>query len=237
MRPFMRALADVDLDALARCAVDPAWSDDGRLADAILGQDRLAPVDAITAALRSGAGVDGVLDVVVDAVSERMLRYDTAGEFDLGDDFGWLDITHGITYAHAIRWHHAQAEPDDPELGHDLVRLAYFGAFLGYWTGRHEWHTRVGERHEVIPLADDVPTYGDELQRRSLMDGASAFIVHAHAVKTSRAAALEATRRSTPLPLDAASRFIFAPKLERFVAANVHRSIDFLSASRDRERI
>ena len=39
------------------------------------------------------------------AVSERMLRYDIAGERDFHDDFGWLDITHGLTYANAARWH------------------------------------------------------------------------------------------------------------------------------------
>ena len=111
----------------------------------------------------------------------------------------------------------------------DLARLAYYAAFLGSWTGRHEWHTRVGDRHDVAPLAADVAAYGDELQRQSLMDGTTAFIVHAHAVKTSRAAALEARRRDTTLPLDAVSRFMSAPKLERFVAATVHRSIDFLA--------
>ena len=53
--------------------------------------------------MRAGAGVDGVLDVVVETVSERMMRYDVAGERDLLDDFGWLDITHGLTYAHVVR--------------------------------------------------------------------------------------------------------------------------------------
>ena len=33
------------------------------------------------------------------AVSERLLRYDVSGERDFHDDFGWLDITHGMTYA------------------------------------------------------------------------------------------------------------------------------------------
>ncbi|MGA9278452.1 Rieske (2Fe-2S) protein [Ilumatobacter sp.] len=239
MRVFMRGLANVDLGELARCDVDPDWADDGKLRSAVLGSDRGAPVDAVTAALRAGAGVDGVLDVVVDAVSERMLRYDTAGETDFSDDFGWLDITHGITYAHAIRWHHHSAlardgGADEREAA-DLVRLASFGAFLGHWTGRHEWHTRVGERHDVVRLADDVDTYADALQRESLMDGTGAFIVHAHAVKTSRAAALEARRRATMLPLDAAARFVSAPKLERFVAANVHRSIDFIAGRVDRD--
>ena len=102
MRPFTKALAGVDLDALSAVEGDPSWRDDGRLQAALLdGGDRAAPFHAAVDALRDGAGVDGVLDVVVDAVSDRMLRYDTAGELDFHDDFGWLDITHGITYANA----------------------------------------------------------------------------------------------------------------------------------------
>ena len=231
MRPFMKALAGVDLAALAAAAPVDGWEADGVLLDALLGDRRTAPVDAVAAALRTGASIDDVLDVVVRAVSERMLRYDVAGEFDFGDDFGWLDITHGLTYAHAVRWHHGRAVKHDTGTSPDLVRLARFAAFLGQWTGRHEWHSSVGRRDEIEPLAADLATYGDELQRQSLLDGTSAFIVHAHAVKTSRAAALEAARSGSPVPLDATARFLAAPKLERFVAATVSRSIDFLNGS------
>jgi hypothetical protein len=164
-----------------------------------------------------------------------MLRYDTAGEFDFADDFGWLDITHGLTYANAVRWHHRQVIERGAGPTPDLVRLVMFTAFLAQWTGRHEWHTSVGERVDVEPLSSDLRTYGDELQRQSLLDGTSAFIVHAHAVKTSRAAAIEAQRSGSPLPLDAAARFLAAPKLERFVAATVERSIDFLNGRTRRD--
>lgn len=236
MRPFMRALAGVDLASLGAIEADPTWVDDGRLQTALLGSDRTAPVEAVADAFRSGAGVHGVLDGVVDAVSERMLRYDLAGDFDFADDFGWLDITHGITYAHAARWHHDAALTDGADPANaDLVRLAFFTAFLAQWTGRHEWHSSVGPRAEIEPLAADVATYGDELQRVSLRDGLTAFIFNVHGVKTSRAAALEARRRDTSLPLDAAARFIMAPKLERRVAATVHRSIDFIAGRSPRD--
>jgi len=237
MRPFMKTLAGVDLEALAAVDADEAWVDDGRLASALLGSDRTAPVQAVAEALRAGAGPHGVLDAVVDAVSERMLRYDVAGEFDFDDDFGWLDITHGLTYANAVRWHHDAAldEGRDPGVTDDLVRLVFFTAFLAHWTGRHEWHTTVGERASVRPLSTDVFEYGDGLQRRSLLDGTTAFIVHAHAVKTSRAAAMESRRRRTSLPLDATMRFMEAPKQERRVAATVRRSIDFLAGRIVRE--
>ena len=229
MRPFVKALAGHDLTELAELPVLVDWEDDGSLRSTLLGADRGSTVPAVVAALRAGAGIDGVLDTAIHAVSDRMLRYDTAGEFDFADDFGWLDITHGLTYAAATRWHHDRTVEEANGSAPDLVRLAMFTAFLAQWTGRHEWHTGVGDDHEVEPLGPDLESYGAELQRSSMLDGTTAFIVHAHAVKTSRAAAVEAVRMGSRRPLDATARFIAAPKLERFVAATVERSIDFLN--------
>ncbi len=235
MRPFVRGLDALDLTMLAGVPIVEGWTDDGTLRSTLLGPDRRAALDATVAALRDGAGIDGVLDTVVHTVSDRMLRYDTDGEFDFADDFGWLDITHGLTYASATRWHHDQAMSRDDGTTPDLVRLALYTAFLAQWTGRHEWHAGVGEEHDVEPLAPDLDTYGRELQRASLLDGTSAFIVHAHAVKTSRAASVEAARMDSVRPLDATARFMAAPKLERFVAATVERSIDFLNGRTPRD--
>jgi hypothetical protein len=228
-RPFMRALAGVDLHDLYGCPTDEHWRDDGTLLTTLLGNDRTAIVPAIAVALRSGAGVDGVLDVVVQTVSERMMRYDVAGEGDLLDDFGWLDITHGLTYANAARWHH-QMSP-----GADTVRLAMFTAFLAQWTGRHEWHTRVAERDDGRSFTGTVAEAGQALQREALLDNASAFIVYAHGIKTSRAAAREAVRSRSLLPLQAVARLLDSPRLERFVAANVARSIEFLAGRAPRD--
>jgi hypothetical protein len=197
---------------------------------ALLGNDRTEAALAAGAAFAGGAPIDSVLDVIVSVVSERMLRYDPAGEFDFHDDFGWLDITHGLTYAHAARWH-AAGQP----VTTDLIRLVLWTAFLANWTGRHEWHTGVGERAEVEPRSDDLLTYGQSLQHEALLDGTTAFIVHAHAVKMSVAATDEAIRLGSSLPLDATARFMAAPKLERFVAATVTRSIDFLSGRVQRD--
>lgn len=231
MRPFTRALGEEDLLALAALDLDDSWGDGGELRRAILGggRDRAVPLRAAVTALGDGAGVDGLLDVVVDAVAERMLRYDPAGELDFHDDFGWLDITHGITYANAARWHAAHAAAGDVETRADAVRLALWCVFLAHWTGRHEWHTGVAEPVDVDLGTADLATAGAALQRRSLGDTTSAFIVHAHAVKTSRAATDEALRTGSGRPLQATARFLDSPKLERFVAATVTRSIDFLS--------
>ena len=228
-RPFVRALAGADLIALATLPVDAAWADDGTLLATLLGNDRKAIVPAVVEALRGGAGVDGVLDVVVQTVGERMMRYDLEGERDLLDDFGWLDITHGLTYAHAARWHHLR----DP--GPDTVRLAMFTAFLAQWTGRHEWHTKIGERDEGRTFDGSVVDAGEALQREALLDNASSFIVYAHGIKTGRAAAREAARSGSMLPLQAAARLLDSPRLERFVAANVARSIEFLAGRAPRD--
>jgi hypothetical protein len=129
-----------------------------------------------------------------------------------------------------VRWHLAHGR-----VGPDLVRLVLWTVFLANWTGRHEWHAGVGERVEVEPRRDDLAEYGCALQHEALLDGTTAFIVHAHAVKTSVAATEEALRLDSTVPLDAAARFLAAPKLERFVAATVTRSIDFLSGRAPRD--
>jgi nitrite reductase/ring-hydroxylating ferredoxin subunit len=227
-RPFMRTLSGVDLDALADLDVDADWRDDGTLLTTLLGNDRKAIVPAVANAMRAGAGIDGVLDVVVETVGERMLRYDPSGERDLLDDFGWLDITHGLTYANAARWHHQRQQLDHGP-SPDTVRLAMYTAFLAQWTGRHEWHTRVGERDAGRQFDGTVVEAGEALQREALLDNASAFIVYAHGIKTSRAAARESARSGSMLPLQAVARLIDSPRLERFVAANVARSIEFLA--------
>jgi nitrite reductase/ring-hydroxylating ferredoxin subunit len=233
-RPFMRTLAGTDLAALADLPVDAYWRDDGTLLRTLLGNNRKAIVPTVTDALRNGAGVDGVLDVVVETVAERMMRYDPAGERDLLDDFGWLDITHGLTYANAARWHHGKAVAGG-DGGPDTVRLAMFTAFLAQWTGRHEWHTRVAERDAGRQFLGTVAEAGQALQREALLDNASAFIVYAHGIKTSTAAARESARSGSMLPLQAAARLLDSPRLERFVAANVARSIEFLAGRAPRD--
>ncbi len=232
MRPFHRGVAQLDLAALTEAAAepDPSWTDDGRLLAALLGDDRTEAARAAGAAIASGAGLDAVLDAVTLAVSERMLRYDTDGERDFHDDFGWLDITHGMTYANAARWHAARSP-----VTADLVRLVLWTVFQANWTGRHEWHAGVGPRAEIEPRSEDLADYGAALQHEALLDGTTAFIVHAHAVKTSVAATEEARRLDSNAPLDACARFLAAPKLERFVAATVTRSIDFLSGRIQRD--
>ena len=57
MRPFTKALAGIDLDALSAIDVDTSWRDDGRLQAALLhGGDRAVPLHAAVDALRRRRG-------------------------------------------------------------------------------------------------------------------------------------------------------------------------------------
>ncbi len=245
MRTAMGEIEVVDLGALAAAPSQRAtgWSDGGELRDAILG-DAQAPITVAVAAVVAGAGIEGLLDAVSLAVSERLLRHDPSIDFDTSIDFGWLDITHGLTYANAARWawrRHPCAA---------TARLALFSLFLAHDTGRAERSGLVSARTALPdPVAGDVgiavldrrpddavahclaadPTeVGEALARAAMADRAGSFIVAAHVVKLTEAATRESAETGSMLPLAAATRFAAAPRLERFVAAAAAEAIDFV---------
>ena len=149
-----------------------------------------------------------------------------AGEVDFHDDFGWLDITHGLTYANAARWH-ADGRSDP-----DVLRLALWTRVPGPLDRppRVAHRGRRGRRgRHRMPTISACAAPARRCSAGRCSTARSAFIVHAHAVKTTTAATAEAVRAGNDVPLQAAARFLDAPKLERFVAANVIRSIDFVS--------
>ena len=242
MRGFVRSLAAVDLAALAEAETEPGWADDGSLHAALLRGRADEVVPAAVHAVRTGAGIEGLIGAVSSAVSERLLRYDPAVERDHHADFGWLDITHGLTYASAARWAW-RAEP-----GPDAARLALWTAFLAAYSGRRGYASVVEPPLEAdgadLPaaiaagrfdesaraaLAGDPDDVAAQLVAAALDDHAGSFIVAAHVVKTTGAALSETAATGSRLPLAAAARFMTAPRKERFVTGNVIRSIDFLS--------
>ena len=242
MRPFMRALDDAQLGRRVQCEVDPQWAGRDALVEVLLGTDQLAAVHAASAALDAGAGVPGVLDAVALAASERMLRHDLAHEQhpDLSG-YGWLDITHSLTYANAARW----AWHTDP--GEHTARLALYTVFHVVDGGRYangRERLPVGEPtaslHDALAAGD--PQAGvaaaltepdadvaDALVRASLDDRSGALIVVAHHVKTARAAIRESEATGSRLPMAAAARFLAAPARQRFVSQGVLRARHFLT--------
>jgi nitrite reductase/ring-hydroxylating ferredoxin subunit len=239
MRPYRRALGPLDLAQLAALPVDAGWQDEGDdLREALLGRDRLAPLTAMVDALHAGAGAEGVLSVVSRVVGERLLGYDLRVEFDPHHDFGWLDITHGLTHANAVRW----AWREQP--GADTLRMVAWAVFLAWYTGRAKTPAAdvgptgcaafvadtlaVGDGDAAAP-GDQIEPVADCLDRAALEDRAGSFIVAVHHVKTARAARHEASASGSLLPLAGTARFIASPIVDRFVRTNVTRAIDTLS--------
>src|SRR5262245_50384013 len=220
MRPFRRALGGLELARLAELPADSGWEDEGgALRDALLGRDRVAPLTAMVDALHAGAGAEGVLSAVSRAVGERLLGYDLRVEFDPHEDFGWLDITHGLTHANAVRW----AWREQP--GPDTLRMVAWAVFLAWYTGR----AKTPAAAEAAAPADPVEPVPDCLDRAALEDRAGSFIVAVHHVKTARAARHEAAASGSSLPLAGTARFIASPIVDRFVRTNVTRAVDLLS--------
>ncbi len=254
MSKAMKRLATVDLDALAATSTDRGWQPDA-LVDEFLDAAE-APIDAAVRAAVDGAGIAGLLDAVSLGASRRLLRHDLQVELDLEDPFGWLDITHALTTAQAVRW----AWRADP--GPDTARAALFAVWLLFDAGRSERRQGVVSPVELgtaehlggvtdggIDLADalvhsdtdravalamtgDRSSVGDALGEASLADRAGSFIVAAHLVKTVEAARREAETTDSSLPLAAAARFLAAPRVERFIASNVAESVGFVTTGR-----
>lgn len=215
MRSFMRELAHVDLAAVADAQREPGWSPPDRLRRALLGGDRAEVVRAAQSAAREGGGVDGLLDAVSAAASERLLRYDPRPEVEsVGRDFGWLDVSHTLTLTAAARWAWA-SEP-----GPAAARLAFFAAFLVSYAGRPGY---VALPAELVDAAAPAPA---ELATAALSDRAGSLIMSAHLVKTSAAAVREAAATGAAAPLAAAARLLEGPRRDRFVTLEVRKAID-----------
>jgi len=242
MRPFLRTLDGSGLNARWNRPVDAAWAGRDALVEVLLGQDQVAGVAAAIDALDDGAGVAGLLDAVSVAASERMLRHDLAHEQHPDvSGYGWLDITHSLTYANAARW----AWVTNP--GEHTARLAMYTVFHVIDGGRY---ATAGSRPAPVEqrstlddalaesdpdaavaaaFAEPIDAVQNSLVRASLDDRAGALIVVAHHVKTSRAAIREAAATGSRLPLAAAARYLAAPSRQRFVASGVTRARHFLT--------
>lgn len=253
--PYMRKaaaqVAAADHAAMAKAAdrVRTGWQPHS-LIDELLAADA-APIESCVAAVLAGAGVAGLLDAVSLAAAHRLLRHDLDVEFDHSEPFGWLDITHALTYSNAARW----AWQVDP--GAHTARLALWAAWLVHDSGRSERRhgvpslahpsarqgdiRRAVQRYEfddavAFAMGGSIEVVTDQLTRAALDDRSGAFIVVAHLVKTAVAARHEAEATRSMLPLAAAARFIAAPRMERFVAAAVVESIDFVTTGRSPRR-
>lgn len=224
--PYMRKttglIGAVDLERIAAAPRTSQGVPDEIVDEFLDGND--PGIERAVALALDGLGVEGLIDIASLGSARRMLRYDSANELDVASNFNWLSITHGLTHARAVRW----AWENEP--GPHIARMALHAIWLLFDTGRLERRTdSVQSRWESDPMLSQDPIgFARVLEDEAMDDRGGSFIVVAHLVKTTRAAAEESDAMGSPLPLQAAERLIRDQRRERFVARNAAESVRFV---------
>jgi nitrite reductase/ring-hydroxylating ferredoxin subunit len=254
MRAFLREWAGAapDLDQLARGSSRSTGPFDQAAYRRALTDG--SPHDAFAAlagALTAGAPVTDVIDATGRAAAQRLARFDIDLDLDDTNEFGWLDVTHTLTYLNALRW--AWSADPSPQVLRGLFHAAWFVQWTGQFDQRDPGPARpqehrtddAGQLHRAIARHDPdaavaaVTGYTGpraDLERSLIKsaaeDHSTAPIMVAHVVKTAQAAVSESRALgNTPHaaePIAAAARFMASPKRERFAVQSTMDAISTL---------
>jgi len=212
---------------------------------AVLDGDSQHAFGALNEALGNGVSVSKILDQTSLAASERFRRFDINLDSDDTNEWGWLDVTHNMTYVDALRW--AWAVDPSPETLRGVYHAVWFVNFTRQFDQRD--HSKVPEPFhnvdsdlvlEAIRNKDPEGVQAviagfegpEEALHTALAQGATednsvAPIMIAHAIKTARASIVESKVLGTREPMVAAGRFLASPKRERFVFNATLEAIEF----------
>lgn len=204
-----------------------AWSRDGRSPPAVSGYRGLN-VDMALALTAGAGGADplALYDALLAANADSMLRFDTRyqSRSDLGmkDNVGWLDFTHGLTFAQAVRRQCTRF----PELWPSgLLQMACFaGRNARYTTDEVDVSSwRVADRDAFFAGTIDM-----------LLDhGQPEPIIAVHLLKTTLAAREEVAHALSPdtaeLVTAALNRFLHTPMKRKHVRRAVRQAVDFVA--------
>jgi nitrite reductase/ring-hydroxylating ferredoxin subunit len=175
------------------------------------GHGDAAPQDLYRSLLAANAG--------------HMLRFDLSYQeaFDrpIQDNVGWLDFTHAITFANAVRRQCSRF----PELWPaGLLQLACFA-------GRNAAYTDPAADHGDWAV-DDSEAFFAEAVRGMLDHGRAEFIVSVHLLKTVLAARAEilsgAAGPAAPVLAAALNRFLHAPLKRKHVRRTARQALEFV---------
>ena len=247
MRKFLRAWEEADLDMQA-----PMQGQNGPAFDAtsfqrvILDEGPESAFHAVRQSIETGAQVGEIIDAISRAAAERFRRFNIDLDTDDTNEWGWLDVTHTMTYLDALRW--AWAADPSPE----VLRGLFHAAWFVQWTQQLDTPNGTTDPQPIATSdADEVlrairsrdpegtmatiagfegPTedLNGALAQAASEDNSVAPIMVAHSVKTSRAAIVESAALGDKAPLVAAGRFLASPKRERFVYNATLEAIDFV---------
>ncbi|GAB4165952.1 MAG: hypothetical protein OHK0024_00150 [Thalassobaculales bacterium] len=172
-------------------------------------------------AANGGAAPLALYDVLLTANAVNMLTYDDSYQFatdrPLADNVGWLDFTHGLTFAGAVR-ELAGRHPDLWPAG--LLQMACF-------LGRNAPYTDAG----APVLAADPQAVLKAAVARLYDHGVGEYIISAHLVKTTLAVRREIAdgRGDAGVMAAALQRFLAAPLKRRHARRTARQMLDFVA--------
>ena len=235
LRRQLMSLGDLPGESLGNTGVLP---DREQTVRDLLAAPPSAAVEIVISALRGGIAPAELLAVLAIASAERLLRFDPSVDRDLHVQDGWLDATHLLTLAEALRVAFERAPHGDLVRG--LLHLARLVSATAPLTaeipspapaalGPSDLCAAVAaqqpERAVAIALGLDVREAIGPLMRLVLDDIVVRPIFHAHAIKLPLAAADLSVALSDRRPFAAAVRFLASPRSERRTAMRVYEAI------------
>lgn len=178
---------------------------------------------ALTAA-HAGSPPEAVYQALLEANAANMLTFDLAYQDHVArpirDNVGWLDFTHGITFANAVR---AQCAKFPALWPAGLLQMACF-------SGRNAPYTDPALDADDWRVEDPAAFF--EATARGLFDhGRNEDIVAVHLLKTTLAARAEAAAdgRAAPTLAAALNRFLHSPLKRRHVRRAARQAMSFVA--------
>jgi hypothetical protein len=202
---------------------------------AILDGSAAEAFKAVEQAIRGGAPLDAIVNVLVLCASERMRRFNIAIDASPTHNEGWLDVTHLLTFSHATR--QALALWQNPEVLRLIFQATRFINNARPLDGVVEQLTELQPSFEAkdtavaLGLARSLWAAGQDhalqtgLEDLALAEAATRPIIVAHLLKTTRVAFTEARILGNDAPVLAIVRLFATPVAERRIRRLVHDAI------------
>jgi nitrite reductase/ring-hydroxylating ferredoxin subunit len=181
--------------------------------------------DALAAVVASRAAPEALHRALLGAAALDLLQFDTRWDEQtdgtIAQNVGWLDFTHGLTFANAVRLQCAKF----PELWPaGLLQLACF-------TGRNAAFTAAAPQLDAWRVADRDAFFAQALARVT-DHGEDQYIRSAHLLKTTLAVREEIgglPPESAAVALAALNRYVSTPPKRRHARRTAHQALAFVA--------
>jgi nitrite reductase/ring-hydroxylating ferredoxin subunit len=198
-----------------------------------------ASINASLAAAVAARGADplALYDALLGAAAEHLLRfdarYDTRPVGTVAENIGWLDFTHGITFAHAVRETCTRHPALWPQGLLQMALMAGRNSAFIHPPGHAADAADAADRFDPGAWTVSDPAAFDLACRAHVLNhGVGLYIHSAHLLKTWRAARAEVTTASadTAAVIAAAlNRYLHAPVRQKRTVRTARQAIGFVA--------